>query len=67
MIALSGIATRKAILLIDLKKTKVEGRQMIHSLIEAGALRTRPVLPTSCSAMLATWAIMPDPIFSELA
>jgi multidrug efflux pump subunit AcrB len=68
MIALSGIATRNAILLIEfVEKRKKEGKPIKRSLIEAGALRTRPILLTSLAAMLAAWPITLDPIFSGLA
>jgi multidrug efflux pump subunit AcrB len=68
IIALSGIATRNAILLIEfVEERKKEGKPLIQSLIEAGALRTRPILLTSLAAMLAAWPITLDPIFSGLA
>jgi len=68
MIALSGIATRNAILLIEfVEERKKEGRPLKRSLIEAGALRTRPIFLTSFAAMLAAWPITLDPIFSGLA
>ena len=37
------------------------------ALIEAGAVRTRPILLTAGTAMLAAWPITLDPIFSGLA
>jgi len=68
MIALSGIATRNAILLIEfVEERKREGKSLKRSLIEAGALRTRPIFLTSFAAMLAAWPITLDPIFSGLA
>jgi multidrug efflux pump subunit AcrB len=68
IIALSGIATRNAILLIEfVEERKREGKALIHSLVEAGALRTRPIMLTSLAAMLAAWPITLDPIFSGLA
>ncbi len=68
IIALSGIATRNAILLIEfVEERKKEGKPLLHSLLEAGALRTRPILLTSLAAMLAAWPITLDPIFSGLA
>ncbi len=68
MIALSGIATRNAILLIEfVEERKKEGKPLERSLIEAGALRTRPILLTSLAAMLAAWPISLDPVFSGLA
>ena len=68
MIALSGIATRNAILLIEfVEKRRREGEDIEDSLLEAGALRTRPIILTSLGAMLAAWPITLDPIFSGLA
>ena len=68
MIALSGIATRNSILLIEfVEERKKEGKPLVRSLVEAGALRTRPIFLTSFAAMLAAWPITLDPIFSGLA
>ncbi len=68
MIALSGIATRNSILLIEfVEARKKEGKPIVQSLIEAGALRTTPIILTSLTAMLAAWPITLDPIFSGLA
>ncbi len=68
MIALSGIATRNSILLIQfVEERKKEGKPLRRSLIEAGALRTRPIFLTSFAAMLAAWPISLDPVFSGLA
>ena len=68
MIALAGIATRNSILLIEFVEVeKSKGEPLVKSLIEAGALRTRPIFLTSMAAMLAAWPITLDPIFSGLA
>ncbi|MGQ9653467.1 MAG: efflux RND transporter permease subunit [Thermodesulfobacteriota bacterium] len=68
MIALAGIATRNSILLIEfVEERKKEGKPMVRSLLEAGALRTRPIALTSLAAMLGAWPITLDPIFSGLA
>lgn len=68
MIALAGIATRNSILLIEFVEVqKAKGEPLVRSLIEAGALRTRPIFLTSLAAMLAAWPITLDPIFSGLA
>ncbi|MBU0754680.1 MAG: efflux RND transporter permease subunit, partial [Planctomycetes bacterium] len=68
MIALSGIATRNSILLIEfVEERKREGKDLMRSLVEAGALRTRPIVLTSLAAMLGAWPITLDPIFSGLA
>jgi multidrug efflux pump subunit AcrB len=68
MIALAGIATRNSILLIEFVEERIkEGKPLLRALIEAGALRTRPIFLTSFAAMLAAWPITLDPIFSGLA
>ncbi len=68
IIALAGIATRNAILLVEfVEERKKEGKPLQQSLIDAGALRTRAILLTSLAAMLGAWPITLDPIFSGLA
>jgi multidrug efflux pump subunit AcrB len=68
MIALSGIAVRNAILLIEfLHLSLAGGAPLRRALIEAGAVRTRPILLTAGTAMLAAIPITLDPIFSGLA
>lgn len=68
MIALAGIATRNAILLIEFaEEARARGAALKDSLIEAGTLRTRPILLTAGTALLAAWPITLDPIFSGLA
>lgn len=68
MIGPAGIATRNAILLIEfVEAQKAKGEPLVKSLIEAGALRARPILLTSPAGMLAAWPITLDPIFSGLA
>jgi len=68
IIALAGIATRNAILLVEfVEERKKEGKPLKQSLLEAGALRTRAILLTSLAAMLGAWPITLDPIFSGLA
>ncbi|MEW6741370.1 MAG: efflux RND transporter permease subunit [Planctomycetota bacterium] len=68
MIALAGIATRNAILLMEfVEEARRRGTPMQQALIEAGALRTRPICLTAGTALLAAWPITLDPIFSGLA
>jgi multidrug efflux pump subunit AcrB len=68
MIALAGIATRNSILYIEFVQERLkEGKPLVRSLLEAGALRTRPIFLTSAAAMLGAWPITLDPIFSGLA
>jgi len=68
MIALSGIAVRNAILLIEFLHVALRrGIGLREALLEAGAVRTRPILLTAGTAMLAAVPITLDPIFSGLA
>ena len=68
MIALSGIVVRNAIILIDFIQVAVdEGMDLKEAIIEAGAVRFRPIFLTACTTMLGAWPITLDPIFSGLA
>ena len=68
MIALSGIAVRNAILLIEFVHEALRrGESLDAGLINSGAVRFRPIALTSAAAMLAAWPITLDPIFSGLA
>jgi multidrug efflux pump subunit AcrB len=68
MIALSGIAVRNAILLIEfVHKATAAGKPLTQAIIESGAVRFRPIFLTAGTAMLAAWPITLDPIFSGLA
>jgi len=68
MIALSGIAVRNAILLIEfLHLSLAAGASLREALLRAGAVRTRAILLTAGTAMLAAAPITLDPVFSGLA
>ena len=68
MIALSGIAVRNAILLIEfVHHAEAKGKSLKDALITSGAVRLRPIFLTAGTAMLAAWPITLDPIFSGLA
>jgi multidrug efflux pump subunit AcrB len=68
MIALSGIATRNAILLIEFIHAELRrGAELRDSLIKSGAVRFRPIFLTAGTAMLGAWPITLDPVFSGLA
>jgi multidrug efflux pump subunit AcrB len=68
MIALAGIAVRNAILLIEFLHVGLKkGLKLKEAIIEAGAIRTRPILLTAGTAMLAAIPITLDPVFSGLA
>ena len=68
MIALAGIAVRNAILLIEFVHVALErGMPLREALIRAAATRTRAIVLTAGTAMLAAVPITLDPIFSGLA
>jgi multidrug efflux pump subunit AcrB len=68
MIALSGIAVRNAILLIEFVHVALEqGVSLRAALLQAGAVRSRAIVLTAGTAMLAAIPITLDPIFSGLA
>jgi multidrug efflux pump subunit AcrB len=68
MIALSGIAVRNAILLIEFLHVELRrGQDLREAILQAGTVRTRPILLTAGTAMLAAIPITLDPIFSGLA
>jgi multidrug efflux pump subunit AcrB len=68
MIALSGIAVRNAILLIEFQRRLLTaGASMEESILQAGAMRLRPIFLTAGTALLAAVPITLDPIFSGLA
>ncbi|HZR45174.1 MAG TPA: efflux RND transporter permease subunit, partial [Candidatus Manganitrophaceae bacterium] len=68
MIALAGIVIRNSIILIDfIQAAQSNGRSLDDAIVEAGAVRLRPILLTAGAAMLGSWVITLDPIFSGLA
>jgi len=68
MIALSGIVVRNSILLIEFLHTGLaRGTPLREAILAAGAVRTRPILLTAGTAMLAAVPITLDPVFSGLA
>jgi len=69
MIALAGIVVRNSIILIDFIHLIMDrGHTTLkEAIIEAGAVRTRPILLTAGAAMFGSWVITLDPIFSGLA
>jgi len=69
MIALSGIVVRNSIILIDfLQVLLAEGKLSSRdAVIEAGAVRFKPIMLTAGTSMMGTWVMVLDPIFSGLA
>ena len=68
MIALAGIVVRNSIILIDfIHLSQQRGLSLREAILEAGAVRFRPILLTASAAMLGSIVITLDPIFSGLA
>ncbi len=69
-IALAGIIVRNSILLVDFIRhaaAKGEDRGLREILLEAGAVRFKPILLTALAAMIGAATILLDPIFQGLA
>jgi len=67
-IALAGIIVRNSILLVDFIRNADEtGKSKVDILIEAGAIRFKPILLTAIAAMIGAMVILADPIFQGLA
>ena len=68
MIALAGIMVRNSILLIDFVNIRLnEGVPLREAVIEAGAVRTTPILLTAGTVVIGAVVILFDPIFQGLA
>jgi multidrug efflux pump subunit AcrB len=68
MIALAGIMVRNGILLIDyLDARRQAGVPLQKAVIEAGAVRTRPIALTAGTVVIGAIVILFDPIFEGLA
>lgn len=68
MIALAGIVVRNALILIEFIQQRLQtGCDLKDALYDAGAARTRPILLTAGTTMLANIVITLDPIFNGLA
>lgn len=67
-IALAGVMVRNSILLIDFINIRLEeGIPLKQAIIEAGAVRTTPILLTAGAVVLGAVIILFDPIFQGLA
>jgi multidrug efflux pump subunit AcrB len=68
MIALAGIIVRNSILLIDfVNHALAAGRPLADAVIDAAAVRAKPIALTAAAAMLGGFFILDDPIFQGLA
>jgi multidrug efflux pump subunit AcrB len=68
MIALAGIVVRNSLILVEfITQARKEGLPLKEALIQAGAVRMRPVLLTAGTTMLGNLIITLDPVFRGLA
>jgi len=67
-IALAGIIVRNSILLVDFIRHQQEADHSLRqTLLNAGAIRFKPILLTALAAMIGAVVILSDPIFQGLA
>ncbi len=67
-IALAGIIVRNSIILIDFTELRrAEGMPLDEAIIDAGAVRFRPILLTAAAVVVGSIVIIFDPIFQGLA
>ncbi|MBF0170835.1 MAG: efflux RND transporter permease subunit [Nitrospinae bacterium] len=68
IIALAGIVVRNSIVLLEfILDKKAEGAEIVEAIIEAGAIRTRPIALTAAAAILGALVIAADPVWSGLS
>jgi multidrug efflux pump subunit AcrB len=68
MIALAGIIVRNSILLVDFINQQLrEGIAFETAVVQAAAVRAKPIALTALAAMAGGFFILDDPIFSGLA
>jgi multidrug efflux pump subunit AcrB len=67
-IAGAGIVVRNSIILVDfIEMRRSEGAPLAEAVVEAGAVRFRPMLLTAFSVVAGAFVILFDPIFQGLA
>ncbi len=68
MIALAGIIVRNSILLVDfIQLAEARGRSLREAVLEAGAVRFRPIALTAAAVVVGGIVMVLDPIFQGLA
>jgi multidrug efflux pump subunit AcrB len=68
MIALAGIVVRNSLILVEfITQARGRGLPLHEALIQAGAVRMRPILLTAGTTLLGSVVIILDPVFSGLA
>tara|TARA_R110000868_G_scaffold86499_2_gene242603 strand:+ start:1869 stop:5099 length:3231 start_codon:yes stop_codon:yes gene_type:complete len=68
MIALAGVMVRNSVLLIDFIEIRLnDGIPLKQAIIDAGAVRTTPILLTTGAVVIGASIILFDPVFQGLA
>jgi multidrug efflux pump subunit AcrB len=68
VIALAGIVVRNSLLLIDfILENRRHEQPLAQAVIEAGAVRFRPILLTALAIISASFVMVGDPVFGGLA
>lgn len=68
VIALAGVVIRNSLMIIDFIQDRLRtGVGLEDGLLDAGAVRLRPILLTTLAIALGTWIMVPDPVFGGLA
>ncbi len=68
MIALAGIIVRNSILLVDfIQLAEARERPLVQAVLEAGAVRFRPIALTAAAVVIGGLVMVLDPIFQGLA
>jgi multidrug efflux pump subunit AcrB len=64
----AGIVVRNSIILVDFAEDRIrEGMPVGEAVVEAGAVRFRPMLLTALAVIVGSAAILFDPVFQGLA
>jgi len=67
-IALAGIVVRNSILLVDFAQAQArESGDLAGAVVQAGAVRFRPIALTAAAVVVASLVMLFDPIFQGLA
>ncbi len=67
-IAGAGIVVRNSIILVDfIELRRAEGMPLMEAVVDAGAVRFRPMMLTAAAVVVGAFVILFDPIFQGLA
>jgi multidrug efflux pump subunit AcrB len=67
-IAGAGIVVRNSIILVDFIQLRIaSGMSLVDAVVDAGAVRFRPMMLTAAAVIVGTSVLLFDPIFQGLA